>query len=549
MRGLIPSSEISRSTIAVCLSIVLICFLFVTLIYIDFRHSLNKEVDRIEEVRKENNDYIRIIKLKSRLSGIVKKVTYTSFITYTNILMNRDGRVDYSESKNIKRMKIWSKEIQPVLDTIDVHMDDGYADDIRSTFNKINDKIIEIYLLQRELTYDAKNNVPANLDKLNDLTRHTHSLAESYNGFLEDSRESNLTYHKRTDFFRDDTVLLVSLLLITLTLIVAIVYYFIKYLHAQIKEVELFLSEVRKGNLPKSLALRGHDYLSIKKSLNYILMKMNKLMAYSARVSHGDFSLDKHVEIERDGEFSNSLSDMQRSLVQVSEREEEREHVNRGLATFSDVLSSTTNDIHLFAEEVVKNLVQFLNANQGALFIVNSSEEEPFLELAYCYAYNKQKYLNKRIKQGQGVIGQAWVEKEKIYMTEVPDMYTDITSGLGESTPRCILVIPLVFNDEVQGIIELASFHVLKDYELSFVDEVMGSVSSSLASVMIHSRTNEYLRQSEELTMMMKNQEELMKTKVGEQALIQEEAKSKEERYIREIKRLKKRLQAYERHN
>lgn len=549
MRGLVPSSEISRSTIAVCLAIVLICFLFVGLIYIDFRHSLNKEVDRIEEVRNENNDYIRIIKLKSRLSGIVKKVTYTSFITYTNLVMNREGKVDYSEPRDIKRTKIWGKEIQPVLDTIDVHMDDGYADDIRSTFNKINDKIIEIYLLQRELTYDAKNNIPADLDKVNDLTRHTHSLAESYNSFLEDSRESNLTYHKRTDFFRDDTVLLVSLLLITLTLIVAIVYYFIKYLHAQIKEVEHFLSEIRKGNLPNALALRGHDFLSIKKSLNYILGKMNKLTDYSVRVSRGNFSLNKHVEIERDGLFSDSLSDMQKSLVEVSEREEEREHVNKGLATFSDVLSSTTNDVHLFAEEVVKNLVQFLNANQGALFILNSTEDEPFLELTYCYAYDKQKYLNKKIKQGEGVIGQAWIEKEKIYMTEVPDMYTDITSGLGESTPRCILVIPLVFNDEVQGIIELASFQTLKDYELSFVDEVMGSVSSSLASVMIHSRTNEYLRQSEELTMMMKDQEEFMKTKVGEQALIQEEAKSKEERYIREIKRLKKRLQAYERHN
>lgn len=549
MRGLVPSSEISRSTIAVCLSIVLICFLFVGLIYIDFRHSLQKEVNRIEEVRDENNDYIRVVKLKSRLSGIVKKVTYTSFITYTNLVMNREGKVDYSEPQDIKRMKIWEKEIQPVLDTIDVHMDDGYADDIRSTFNKINDKIIEIYLLQRELSYGAKNNIPARLDKVDDLTRHTHSLAESYNSFLEDSRESNLTYHKRTNFFRDDTVLLVSLLLITLTLIVAIIYYFIKYLHSQIKEVEHFLSEIRKGELPKMLDLRGQDFLSIKKSLNFIVLKMNKLTEYSVRVAKGDFSLNKHVEIERDGLFSNSLSDMQQSLVEVSDRELEREHVNKGLATFSDVLSSTTNNVNLFAEEVVKNLVKFLNANQGALFILNSSDEESFLELAYCYAYDKQKYLNKKIRQGEGVIGQAWLEKEKIYMTEVPDMYTDITSGLGESTPRCILVIPLVFNDEVQGIIELASFHVLKDYELSFVDEVMGSVSSSLASVMIHSRTNEYLRQSEELTMMMKYQEESMKLQVDELALIQEEAKSKEERYIREIKRLKKRLQAYERHN
>ena len=549
MRSLIPNSEITRSTIAVCVSIILICFIFVGIIYIDFRQSLQREIDRIEEVRNDNNDYIRIVKLKSKLSAIIRKVTFTCFITHSNILMNRDGHVDFDNSKNIKRIKTWEKEIQPVLDTIDIHMDDGYADDIRGTFNKINDKIIEIYLLQKELSFDAKNDTPANLINLEELKRHTHSLAESYNKFLEDSREANLSYHSKTDFFRDDTVLLVSLLLITLTLIVAIVYYFIRYLHAQIKEIELFLGEIRKGVLPKILDLRGNDFLSTKKSLNYILLKLNKISAYSERVSIGDFSLVKSVEIERDGDFGNSLSDMQYSLVEVSQREKEREHVNKGLGTFSDVLSSTTNDVNLFAEEVVKNLVKFLNANQGALFIVKSNGSDETLDLNYCYAYNKQKYLDKSIKRGQGIIGQAWLEKERIYMTEIPDMYTDITSGLGESTPRCILVIPLVFNDVVQGIIELASFNLLKDYELSFIDEVIGSISSSLASVMIHSRTNEYLRQSEELTLMMKDQEDFMKIKVGELALIQEESKSKEERYIREIKRLKKRLQAYERHN
>ncbi len=548
MKKIVSSSEIARSVVAVVVSIITICLVFVSLIYLDFRHSLKKEIDRIEEVRQENNNYIRIVKLKTKLSSVVKKVTYTSFITMTNILQDRNGNIDFNANKNAQRIKVWEKEVQPVLNAVDIHMDDGYTDEIRSMFNKINDKVIEVFLLQKDLIADAKANLPPNLAKLNQLKRNTHNLAEGYNKFLDDSREQYLEYYQRTNFFRHDTVLLISLFLVTLTIIIAIVFYLIRYLQNNIKVIHEFLKSLRKGELPQKLILDGYDYLPIKKSLNYLLNQMEKILKYSESVTKGDFSIQRSVELEQDSNFSITFSKMQESLVEVSERERQRDHVNNGLATFSDVLSSTTSDVNLFAEEVIRNLVKFLNANQAALFLVKEEGDEQFLEMTYCYAYNKQKFLEKRVKLGEGLIGQAWIEKERVYMTEVPDMYTDITSGLGESTPRCILVVPLEFNGVVQGIIELASFQPLKDYELSFVDEVVGSISSSLASVVIHSRTNEYLRQSEKLTDLMKEQEEVTKSKIGELAIIQEEAKQREEKYIREVRRLRKRLSAYESH-
>ena len=164
-----------------------------------------------------------------------------------------------------------------------------------------------------------------------------------------------------------------------------------------------------------------------------------------------------------------------------------------------------------------------------------------------CYAYEKKKYLDLKIKKGQGLVGQVWQEGKSIYLTEVPENYVTITSGLGESTPRSILVVPLYFNDEVQGVIELASFNVFEEYELGFVDKVTESISAALSSVKINTSTKVLLQDSSDLTNQMREQEDLMFSKVEELNQVQEEFREREASYRKEINRLKKRIEAYER--
>ena len=196
----------------------------------------------------------------------------------------------------------------------------------------------------------------------------------------------------------------------------------------------------------------------------------------------------------------------------------------------------------------VLNLVKFLNANQGAFFVVNDENRaDQHLSLIASYAYNKKKYVAKKIVKGQGLVGQAWIERKTIYITTVPEDYVSITSGLGQSTPKCILIIPLIFNEKTQGVIELASFKKLKDYELGFIEKVSESISSALTSVKVNVKTQLLLSRSEDLTQKMKLQEDEMRENVDELRLTQEESQRREEQHLREIRRLKKRLQEYER--
>src|SRR5699024_3236907 len=118
------------------------------------------------------------------------------------------------------------------------------------------------------------------------------------------------------------------------------------------------------------------------------------------------------------------------------------------------------------------------------LYLINDENpEDVFIELITCYAYNRKKYINRKIALGEGLIGQVILEKETTYMTEIPEQYIKITSGLGEALPRNLLVVPLKIEDKVLGAIELASFKRLPDYRIQFVEKLGESIASTISAV------------------------------------------------------------------
>ena len=231
---------------------------------------------------------------------------------------------------------------------------------------------------------------------------------------------------------------------------------------------------------------------------------------------------------------------MRDRLLKVSEEEVKRSKINAGLAKFSEIIGNYTNNLELFGDEVISSLVKFLEANQGAFFVVNENEDA--LELVSSYAYEKKKFLNKKLRKGQGMAGQVWQEGKKLYIKDVPEEYVNITSGLGYSTPRCVLIIPLHFNEQVHGIIEVASFNEFEEYELEFVDKVAENIASALASVKVNTTTQKLLLESKELTEQMRAQEEEMRQNMEELQATQEELERREEEKNAQIKALEDKL-------
>ena len=135
-----------------------------------------------------------------------------------------------------------------------------------------------------------------------------------------------------------------------------------------------------------------------------------------------------------------------------------------------------------------------------------------------CYAWDKKKFLNHKIYKGEGLAGQAWQEGDIVYLTEVPQNYIKITSGLGDANPTSVLIVPLKVNDQIFGVVEIASFNLFQDFEMEFVQKIAESIASTISSVKVNARTQLLLEESQEMTEQMRAQEEEMRQNMEELA-------------------------------
>ena len=242
--------------------------------------------------------------------------------------------------------------------------------------------------------------------------------------------------------------------------------------------------------------------------------------------------------------LSGELIRMRNQLVKVAEEERRRNWTTNGIAEFAEVLRNERNNLSELSETIVTRLVKYTSANQGGLFILNEEDSEnPYLELLAAYAYNRKKFLQKKIQPGEGLVGQAFLEQDIIFLTDVPQNYVTITSGLGDANPRCLLIIPLKLNQEVLGVIELASFKVFEPYQIEFIQKVAESIASTITSVKTNEVTKRLLLNAQEMTEEMKAQEEEMRQNMEELSATQEELQRKEFEYIKRIEELESQQQ------
>ena len=223
-------------------------------------------------------------------------------------------------------------------------------------------------------------------------------------------------------------------------------------------------------------------------------------------------------------ELIRSLIAMRDQMKKYSLLEAERNWANEGLAKFVEVLRSKNDNIEELSDTIIRQLVNYLKVNQGALYLINDENpKDVFLETLACYAYNRKKFLKQRIELGEGLVGQAVLEKGTIYMTDIPENYVRITSGLGEALPRNILIVPLKLEERIYGVLEIASFQILKKYEIKFVEKLGESIAATISSVKISSRTAKLLKASQEQAEEMRSQEEELRQNMEELTATQEE--------------------------
>ena len=526
------------SAITVCVLLILLLFTFVAFVFLkDLTTSVKENKFRYEQANRSNLVYLEQVELKGELSRVIKDVNYTTLLTL-------DYVADKDQLKKSRRIKVWSKRITPLLDTLDKKIDKTSSDVFKKSFTRIYDEVKKNRILQEQLILKSEDTIVSHVE-ISAVKRSAEKLSENHSSFLASKPEKDIIRPEPVHPIGDNFIKIVVISIIVVALIILIVNLLINYLSVPINKINKYISDLKNGDFPDDISTQIEDYKLVMTHLKSIKSKFSEIKTFSELVAQNKYEGQDSIKFEREGEIGIALVQMQNNLERRAIEDNQRNHINQGLARFSEILSNYTNDLEKFGDVVLKDLVEFLNANQGAMFVIDDEIDE--LKMVSCYAYHKKKYLNVSIKKGQGLVGQAWQEVKSIHLTEIPENYVTITSGLGESTPRSILVVPLVFNEEVQGIIELASFNEFEEYEMDFVEKVSESISAALSSVKINTKTQTLLEESSNLTKQMKEQEDLMKVKVDDLNQIQAESREREAEYLKEINRLKKKIETYER--
>jgi HAMP domain-containing protein/signal transduction histidine kinase/CheY-like chemotaxis protein len=217
-------------------------------------------------------------------------------------------------------------------------------------------------------------------------------------------------------------------------------------------------------------------------------------------VTKGD--LTRSIALDAQGEMAalkDTINEMITNLKETTSKNTDQDWLKTNVARFTSMVQGQ-RDLLTVCKLVLSELAPLVNAQQGILYINDAQESsEPIMKLFASYAYRERKTVANLFHAGEGLVGQCALEKERFVLTNVPNDYIKISSGLGEATPLSIVVLPVLFEGQVKAVIELASFHQFGDIHLAFLDQLTESMGIVLNTIAATMRTEELLKQSQAL--------------------------------------------------
>jgi HAMP domain-containing protein/CheY-like chemotaxis protein/signal transduction histidine kinase len=245
---------------------------------------------------------------------------------------------------------------------------------------------------------------------------------------------------------------------------------------------------------------------SVNAMANSLTMQVRNIADVATSVTKGD--LTRQITVNAQGELDElktNINQMIANLRETTERNQEQDWLKTNLAKFSRMMQGQ-KDLESVSRLIMSELTPLVSAHHGAFFIADQETDDTLLKLIASYAYRARKHVANRFAPGEGLVGQAALEKQPILLQNVPDDYIQITSGLGEAPPRNIIVLPILFEGDVKAVIELASFLPFSQIHQTFLDQLAESIGVVLNMIQANMRTEELLEQSQQLTQELQSQ-------------------------------------------
>ena len=216
-------------------------------------------------------------------------------------------------------------------------------------------------------------------------------------------------------------------------------------------------------------------------------------------VTQGD--LTRSITVEAQGEVAalkDTINEMIRNLKDTTQKNTEQDWLKTNLAKFSRMLQGQ-KDLVAVGQLILSELAPVVGAQQAEFYVLSSVGEASRLKLLASYASGGQTVHGKEVDLGQGLVGQCALDKRKILLTNTPSQAFRIASGLSEHAALDVLVLPIIFEGQVRGVLELASLEHFNPVHQAFLDQLTESIGIVINTIEANMRTEDLLKQSQSL--------------------------------------------------
>jgi CheY-like chemotaxis protein/HAMP domain-containing protein len=263
-------------------------------------------------------------------------------------------------------------------------------------------------------------------------------------------------------------------------------------------------------------------------------------------VTEGD--LTRSIKVEARGEVADlkdNINTMIGNLRETTESNQEQDWLKTNLAKFTGMLQGQ-RDLVTVGQTLLSELAPLIGAQHGTIYQMVLSEIEPSLKRLAGYATGGELNEPKEFRIGEGLIGQCAHEKRRIHMANMPVNYVRVQSSLGEATPRHLIVLPVLFEDETKAVIELASLQPFTATHITFLEQLTQSIGVVLNTIEANMRTEGLLKQSQELTAELQTRQTELQTtneELAEKARQLAEQNEEVERKNKEVEQARRALE------
>jgi CheY-like chemotaxis protein/HAMP domain-containing protein len=351
---------------------------------------------------------------------------------------------------------------------------------------------------------DAATTMPVDLWRLN-VTEYLNGLKKLENQSTFETRQ--VVLEKQAAISAALSVA-VTIVVVVVLLISVLLYLVIRSIVDPLRTIQTAAERITRGETELTVPIASKDEIGdLANSFNKLIKASKEYTWVADTIANGDYT--PNIIIRSDNDLlSKALDNMKNNLSKLSHETAVRTWLLKGATELNDILrgEKTVDDL---AQHIINMLTAYLKGQVGAMYIA----ENEHLELVSTYAFSHRKGNANLIKIGEGLVGQAALEKKPIIFANIPEDYIKVNSGLGQVAPKNILIYPFLYDNYVKAIIEIGSVNEISDLDLQLLKVVAESIGIAINSSQSRFKLKELLeetqRQAEELET---QQEELKQT-------------------------------------